>query len=49
MNIPDPTVLSSDSEGLSMPFVLMDEEAFALSEPVLRPYSNQKLTFLKRI
>ena len=32
-----------------MPFVLVDDEAFALSEHVLRPYPNKKLTFLKRI
>ena len=32
-----------------MPFVLVGDEAFALSEHVLRPYPNKKLTFLKRI
>ena len=49
LNIPDPRVLPSDAEGLSMPFVLVGDEAFALSEHVLRPYPNKKLTFLKRI
>jgi len=49
LNIPDPRVLPSDAEGLSMPFVLVGDEAFALSEYVLRPYPSQKLTFLKRI
>jgi hypothetical protein len=29
MNIPDPRVLPSDTEGLSMPFMLVDDEAFA--------------------
>ena len=49
LNIPDPRVLPSDAEGLSMPFVPVGDEAFALSEHVLRPYPNKKLTFLKRI
>jgi hypothetical protein len=40
LNIPDPRVLPSDAEGLSMPFVLVGDEAFALSEHVLRPYPN---------
>ena len=48
LNIPDPRVVPSDAEGLSMPFVLVGEEAFAVSEHVLRPYPNKKLTFLKR-
>jgi len=49
LNIPDPRVLPNDAEGLSMPFVIVDEESFALSKHVLRPYANKKLTFLKRI
>ena len=49
LNIPDPRVLPSDAEGLSMPFVLVGDEAFALSEHVLRPYPNKNLTCLKRI
>ena len=49
LNIPDPRVLPSDAEGLSMPCVLVGDEAFALSEHVLRPYPNKKLTCLKRI
>ena len=49
LNIPDPRVLPSDAEGLSMPFVLVCDEAFGLSEHVLRPYPNKKLTCLKRI
>ena len=49
LNIPDPRVLPSDAEGLSMPFVLVGDVAFALSEHVLRPYRNKKLTFLKHI
>jgi len=42
LNIPDPTVLPSDVEGLSMPFVLVGDEGFALSEHVLRPYPNKR-------
>ena len=49
LNIPDPRVLPSDAEGLSTPFVLVGDEAVALSEHVLRPYSSKKLIFLKRI
>ena len=49
LTIPDPRVLPSDAEGLSMPFVLVGDEAFALSEHVLRPYPNKTLTRLKRI
>ena len=48
LSIPDPRVLPSDAEGLSMPFVLVGEEAFALSELMVRPYPNKKLTCLKR-
>jgi hypothetical protein len=49
LNIPDPRVLPSDAEGLSMPFVLVGDEAFALSEHVLQLYPNKKLTCLKHI
>ena len=45
--IPDPIVVPSDAERLSMPIVLLGDEAFALSEYVLRPYLNKNLTFLK--
>jgi hypothetical protein len=30
-------------------FVLVGDEAFILSEQVLRPYPNRNLTFLKRV
>ena len=42
LNIPDPMVLPSDAEGLSMPFGLVRDEAFASSEHVLRPYRNKR-------
>ena len=41
LNIP---VLPNDAEGLSMPFVIVDKESFALSKHVLRPYANKKVT-----
>ena len=37
-------ILPSVSKGLSMPFVLVGDGAFALSERVLRPYPNKELT-----
>ena len=49
LNIPDPWVLPTDAEGLSVQFVLVGEEASALSKRVLRPYPNKMLTYLKRI
>jgi hypothetical protein len=49
LNIPDTGVVPSDAEGLSTPFVFVGEEAFALSEHLLRPYSNKTLTCLKRM
>ena len=48
LNIPDASVLPSDA-GLSMPFVFVGDQAFALSEHVLRPYPNKRLTYMKRI
>ena len=40
-NIPDPRVVTSDVEELSMPFVFLSDEAFALSELMLRQYPNK--------
>jgi hypothetical protein len=48
LNIPDPRVLPSDAR-LYMPFVLVGDEAFALSEHVLRPYSNKYLINLQHM
>ena len=42
LDIPDPRFLPSDAEELYMPFVLVGDEAFALSEHVLRPYRNKR-------
>lgn len=41
--------MPSDAEGLSMPFVFVSDEAFALSEHMLRQYPNKNLTYLKRV
>jgi hypothetical protein len=49
LNISDPRIVPSDAEGLSTTVVLVGDEAFALSEHVLRPYPNKTLTCLKRI
>jgi hypothetical protein len=48
LNFPDPRVVSSNAEGLSMPFVFVGDEAFTLSQHVLRPYPYKTLKFLKR-
>jgi hypothetical protein len=49
LNIQDPKVLTSDAEGLAMPFMLVGDEAFTLSDHVLRPYPNINLASLKLI
>jgi len=47
-NIPDPRVLPIDEE-LYMSYVFVGDEAFALSQRVLRPYSNKYLICLQCI
>jgi hypothetical protein len=49
LNIPDPRVLPSDTEVFSMPFVLVGDGLFALSEHVLWPHPNKNLTFERYI
>jgi hypothetical protein len=46
-DIPNSTVLPSHAGGLCIPFVLMGDEVFALSEHVLQPYPKRNLSFLK--
>ena len=41
LNTPDPRVVTSDAEGLSMPFVFVGDEVFALSKHMLRQYPNK--------
>lgn len=40
--------LSNDENGKYMPFVIVYDEAFALSEHVLRPYPNRNLSVQQR-
>ena len=49
LNMPDPSVESSDAEELSTPFVFVGDEALALSEHMVRQYPNKNLTCLKFI
>ena len=44
LGIPGSMPLSSDNKGKCMPFVIVGDEAFTLSEYVLRPYLNRNLT-----
>lgn len=47
--IPPPKCLIHDGNGRPMPFVLIGDEAFALSENVLRPYPSRNLSVKQRI
>jgi len=49
LGIPGSRPLSSDNNGECMPFVIVGDEAFALSEHVLRPYPNTNLRVKQRI
>ncbi|GFG40228.1 hypothetical protein Cfor_09816 [Coptotermes formosanus] len=49
LNIPDSRSLPNDDNGTPMPFVIVGDEAFALSEHVLRPYPTRNLDIQKRI
>jgi hypothetical protein len=49
LNFPGPRILPHHAEVLSMPFVLVGDGVFALSELVPWPYLNKNLTCLKRI
>ena len=44
LGIPGSMPLSSDNKGKCMPFVIVGDGAFTLSEYVLRPYLNRNLT-----
>ena len=41
--------MPNDENGKCMPFVIVGDEAFALSEHVLRPYPNTNLSVQQRI
>lgn len=47
LNIPDPSML--ESSDVALPYVLVGDEAFALSEHLLRPFGGQNLSVIKRI
>lgn len=49
IHIPNPRPLPHDENGQHMPFVIVGDEAFSLSENVLRPYPRRRLDISKRI
>lgn len=49
LNIPEEKPLPNDENGKAMPFVLVGDEAFALSKFVLRPYPSRNLSVKQRI
>jgi len=49
LGIPGSKPLPNDENGKCMPFVIVGDEAFALSEHVLRPYPNRNLSVQQRI
>lgn len=49
LNIPKAQSLPNDENGKPMPFVLVGDEAFALSQQVLRPYPRRNLTMKQRV
>jgi len=49
LGIPGSRPLPNDENGKGMPFVVLGDEVFALSEHVLRPYPNRKLSVQQRI
>lgn len=49
LNLPKSAPLKNDPSGLSMPFVFVADEAFAMAENLLRPYPSKSLTTTRRI
>ena len=49
LGIPGSRLLPNDDDGKCMPFVIVGDEAFALSEHLLRPYPNRNLSVQQRI
>ncbi|GFG31125.1 hypothetical protein Cfor_04617 [Coptotermes formosanus] len=49
LSIPGSRSLPNDDNGTPMPFVIVGDETFALSEHVLRPYPSRNLAIPKRI
>lgn len=49
LNIPPNQPLPNDDTGVSMPFIFVADEAFALSDHVQRPFGRRNLTIEKKI
>ncbi|KAI8432610.1 hypothetical protein MSG28_013596 [Choristoneura fumiferana] len=49
LNIPQSRCLPNDTNGPDMPFVLVGDEAFALSKHVMRPYPRKNLSVKQRV
>lgn len=48
-NIPEKVHLTNDTNGKPMPYVFVGDEAFALSEHILRPFAKKNLSMQKRV
>lgn len=48
-NIPGDRLLPNDENGKAMPFVIVCDDAFGLSNRILRPYGKRNLNLQKRI
>lgn len=48
-NIPTPQTLPGDDDGTPMPFVIVGDEAFALSQHIVRPYPRKNLSVKERV
>jgi hypothetical protein len=49
VNIPGPRPLPNKDNGTPMPFVIVEDEAFTLSQHVLRPYPSTNLAVARRM
>ncbi|KAJ8931228.1 hypothetical protein NQ314_015900 [Rhamnusium bicolor] len=49
LNIPQPRTLPQDVQGEPMPFIIVEDEAFALSNNVLHPYPRRNLNIAQRM
>lgn len=49
LKLPNPCPLPNDNSRICMPYVIVSDEAFALTENVLRPYPNKNLTGQQRV
>ncbi|CAK1580953.1 unnamed protein product [Parnassius mnemosyne] len=47
--LPSPTYLPKDENGENMPYVFVGDEAFALSEHIMRPYPRRNLSVTQRV